>query len=237
MHKKLLTVCFAALALGAIALPAIAQATNSPVVTHPTGTVLASGTKIEATNIGETLMRNTETGAIQLACTTATMTGTLTKNETGNVQGEISSASFTGTGSEGRCTGFVSVKVVPLNFPWCLKSNNTMLTDEFTVTGAGCGSAAKTLEFQLLPSTGGTCTYRATKASIKGTYTTHAAGDAKMRIPRSGLSTNEEKSTETGFTKVHDSTFFSVCPSSSYLEMEFTLETDGVVNSGLFISS
>jgi hypothetical protein len=240
MHKKLITACLAVFALAALALPAISQATNSPVITHPTGTILKTGTLIEGTNIGETFMRNTTTGEVTLRCNSATMTGTLTKNETGNVQGEISSAHFTGTGESGKCTGFINPTVDPLGLGtgvgqgWCLKSTSAMATDEFQVQGGKCTEAAKKLEFTL--TTGiGRCKYQATKATLRGTFTTHPS-DAVMTIPRSGL-TQEEKSTETGFTKVEDTIPFNPCPSSSYLEMSFTLETDGVANSGVFISS
>jgi len=235
MHKKLITACLAVFALAAIALPAVAQATNSPVITHPTGTVLKTGTTLLGTNIGETFMRNTTTGEVSLRCNVATMTGTLVKNETGNVQGEISSAHFTGTGESGKCTGFINPTVDPLGLPWCLKSNSAMTTDEFQVQGGKCSEAAKKLEFTL--TTGiGKCRYQATKTTLKGTYSTHPS-DAVMTIPRSGL-TLHEKNTETGFTKVEDTIPFNPCPSSSYLEMSFTLETDNPLNAEpLYISS
>src|SRR4051794_21243602 len=119
MHKKLITACLALFALAAFALPAAAQAVNHPLITHPTGTKLATGVKITATNVGETLLVNTTTGAQELACTTASMTGELIKNETGNIQGNITAASFTGTGSGGACTGsFLNPTIEPTGLPW-----------------------------------------------------------------------------------------------------------------------
>ena len=50
MSKKLTTACLALSALAAFALPAVASA--SPEITHPTGTRLATGTKITGTNVG-----------------------------------------------------------------------------------------------------------------------------------------------------------------------------------------
>ena len=245
MHKKILTACIAAFALAALALPVAAQAANTPVITHPTGTVLnptgkecggKPGICISARNVGNSLMLDTS-GNTQLTCTTVSMSGRLIKNTTaGGNEGQISAASFTGTGAEGRCTGFVNAKIDVLGLPWCLKSNSEMVTDEFTITSSACGAAAAKFKFQLTPSIGGTCSYESTKTSLRGTYTTHSTGDAILAIPRSGLTT-AEKNTDVGFTNTHDTSPFSVCPSSSMLSMSLTLKTPGPATEQLYISS
>ena len=124
MSKKLITACMALVALAAFALPAAASA--SPVVTHPTGTVLnpetgeCTGVKkticIKATNIGNAkLLTDPAEGTATLPmteCSTVTMTGYLEKNTGGVIEATIHTATFEGTGgviSPGtmhECTGF-----------------------------------------------------------------------------------------------------------------------------------
>jgi hypothetical protein len=234
MNKKRITACIALGVLSAIALPAVAQAVNKPLITHPTGKVLAPGVKMKATNVGNTLLVNTA-GGTELTCTTAAMTGELTKNETGNVQGNISASSFSGTGASGACTGFANAVVDTLSTPWCLKSTSTMEADEFQVSGGLCSEAAKKITFQLTPTAfpGTTCTYEATFAiGAKGTFTTHSTGDALMTVPRTGHTPTEDA----GFTKTHDTTPFELCPKSGALRMTFTLETDTATAEPLYIS-
>jgi hypothetical protein len=240
MHKKLITACLALVALAAFALPAMAQAANKATLTQPTGTPMTAGTKITGTNIGPTFLRST-VGAEQLKCTSDLMTGELTKNETGNVQVNISSATFNGEGPGSRCTGFVNAHVSPLGLGtgagqgWCLKSNSTTegTTDEFQVLGGKCTETAKKIKFLLLPETGGECEYESTSTiAARGTYTTDTTGDAIVTTPRSGHTPTEDA----GFTKIRDTTPFSLCPSSSGLEMTFTLEKDEAIKTPIFIS-
>jgi hypothetical protein len=240
MQKKLITACLALVALAAFVLPAVAQAANKATLTQPTGTAMTAGTKITATNIGNTLMLST-TGSTQLSCTIATMTGELTKNETGNVQGNISAATFTGTGPGNRCTGFVNAGIDPLGLGtgagqgWCLKSNGTTegTTDEFQVSGSKCSEAGTKIKFLLTPETGGECEYESTSTiAARGTYTTDTTGDAILNTPRTGHTATEDA----GFTKIRDTTPFSLCPSSSGLSMKFTLEKDEATSTPIFIS-
>jgi hypothetical protein len=100
-----------------------------------------------------------------------------------------------------------------------------MAEDEFTVSGGKCGGAASKIAFKILPTGLGECVYTATQASIKGTFTTDTTGDALMTLTRSN--------TNSGFTKTSGS---FVCPSSSELEMSFTLETDNGNKEPLYIS-
>src|SRR5436305_2798324 len=91
MRKQLLLVCMAFAAFAVV--PSLASA--KPVITHPTGTVLATGTKITATNVGNSVLSN---GLGTITCSTAILTGELTQNSTANgIKGTITSAKFGGT--------------------------------------------------------------------------------------------------------------------------------------------
>jgi hypothetical protein len=223
MHRKLIGAFLALAAFAAFAVaPSIASATNSPEITHPTGTRLATGTKIEATNIGTTIMTDASTNTL-VECSTATMTGTLTKNDGSNVEGNITSASFSGTGSGGTCTGsFGNITVTPNpatnGMPWCLRSTSTMATDEFQLRGNECSKAVRAIRFVLDAPFGATCTYQRGSAVV-GTLTTHPE-DAVLHV-----SHVEFPLLEGSF----------ICPGAGYLDMSFTLETDGS-NSPLYIS-
>jgi hypothetical protein len=223
MHKKLITACLAVVALAAFALPAVSQAANNPLLTSPTGTAYSSTGKITGTNIGNTLLQSTA-GATELTCTSAVLTGTLTANASGNVQGNVETATFTGTGGSGGCTGFLTFTIDPGTLPWCLKSTSAMAEDEFQVLGGKCSEAAKKIEFTITGA-GGKCRYQATTTAIKGKFTTHTSpenSDAVLHIPRSAATAN----TDAGFTKVEDTIIFNPCPHTSQLKMSFTLETD-----------
>jgi hypothetical protein len=236
MSKKLITACMALFALAAFALPAVASA--SPVATHPTGTkmaVHANAAKtcaeepagcIKATNIGETLIRDTANANTLVRCTTASMTGTLVENSGTSIKGNISSTAFTGTGSEGRCTdSFGAAAFVDTNIgngtPWCLQSG---ASDTFTVRGNSCANESRSITFVLTDSVVGTCKYsRAT--AVSGTFTTHSTGDAILTVAPS--------TTNSAFAKEEGSV---LCPASGLLEMKFTLETDTATAEPLYIS-
>ena len=68
MSKKLIAACMAITAFAALAMASTASA--APVVTHPTGTVLATGANIVGTNIGETVMK---TSLGNVTCRNATL--------------------------------------------------------------------------------------------------------------------------------------------------------------------
>jgi len=223
MSKKLITACMALVSLAAFALPATASATNDPeLLCTKGGATCPVGTKIIGHNIGELLMTDINKKVLT-QCSTAFMTGELTKNSGTAVEGTISTADFGGTGTkaagavEPECTGsFGNITVTTGPFasnegtPWCLKSDNTMATDEFQVRGNACSGASRSIEFILDSTTVGECKYTRTTA-IPGTYTTEATGDAIMsifeqRFPKSAG----------GF----------LCPSEGYLDLTFTLEKD-----------
>jgi hypothetical protein len=206
MQKKLITACLALVAFAAFAIaPALASA--SPVLTEDNnGVAVPVGTKIIATNTGDTLM-TTSLGTIH--CTKAVITGELVKNNGTEVEGTISSASFTGTGAEERCTtAFLgNIKVTPKRLPWCIKAKSSFTADTFQLTSGACPGGG-IMEFTLDSSTVGECTY--TKASVTGSFITGTGGD---------LTVSEQE-----FVKSAGSGF---CPGSGKLDMTFDLYTDG----------
>lgn len=236
MSKKLITACMGLMALAAFILPASASA--SPVITHPTGTTLSLSGKsctgvsntvcIKAHNVGVTKMKDTS-GNTLTECTTATMTGYLTKNNDLEIEADIHSTSFTGTGSNGECTSTFGGITVDTNIgegtPWCIKASNTLEANQFQVVGGNCGTP-KEITFVLTSTTVGTCKYtRETKTNpIKGTYTTHSTGDAILTLAAGA---------NTSFSKEEGGIF---CPSEGTLEMSFTLETDNAAGETLYIS-
>ena len=231
--KKAITACLGLLAFAAFIVPATASATNDPQLTHPTGTLLAPEALITATNVGNTLLENTS-GGTQLTCTTATMTGKLTKNKASTVEGNISSAHFTGTGAGLTCTGVFNATVEPIvsaAAPWCLRSGAGQATDEFVVLGGECEAAAPSkIKFNLI--TGVTkCEYQSTKTTaVRGEYTTHSTGDAVLTTPRAG----QAPTNDGGFEEINKKV---LCPDWGALRMSFTLETDTTASADpLYIS-
>jgi hypothetical protein len=233
MSKKLITACMGLVALGVFILPAAASA--SPVVTHPTGTTLSvagttctgnAGICITATNIGELTLWDTAHKNPLTHCTKATMTGWLSKNTDTEIEGTIHSASFSGTGPNGECTSTFGGITVDTNLgngtPWCLKAE---AGDTFSVRGNSCTAASRSITFALTSTTVGTCKYqRANGSPVKGTFQTHAAGDAILDV---------NPTSNAAFTLEEGGIF---CPASGTLDMTFTLETDSVTPEPLYIS-
>jgi len=244
MSKKLITACLGVLALAAFALPANALAVSAT-LTHPTGTALATGTKLTGTNIGETLLK-TDSGEGTLArCTKAVLTGTLTKNN-GHIEGDITTATFSGAGEEfdgmKECVGLgglgnltpttngtdpVGTKIdgedVEHGTPWCMTAGGELPANTFTVRGGTCTEEPRTITFILNSTGAGECKMTRT-AAITGTYTTDTSGDAIATILPNATST---------FTKESGGV---LCPSAGTLEMTFTLETDTSPASPVWIS-
>jgi hypothetical protein len=158
------------------------------------------------------------------------MTGTLTKNNGTEVEGNVTSATFSGTGSEGRCTasfGNSTVNPSPATngLPWCIRSTPAMATDEVQIRGNECSKAARPIRF-LLNTAVGECAYERT-TPVVGTYTTdtpiHGNSDAVIHI------------FEQLFTGVAGTNGF-FCPAEGLLDMTFTLETDTGTAEPLFFS-
>src|SRR4051794_23437699 len=106
MSKKLIIACFAVVAVAAC-LPTTASA--SPELTFPTGTRLATGTKIKATNVGNNLFKTDDGTSTLSECSSTILTGELLKNNGTGIEGNITTATASGTGSTfngmNECTG------------------------------------------------------------------------------------------------------------------------------------
>jgi hypothetical protein len=225
MSKKLFAACLVIAAFAVV--PSLASA--NPVLTHPTGKVLAAPVKILATNVGETELV-TSTGTLK--CTTAHLTGTLISNSTaGGAKGEITAATFGGTGGtaagepQPECTGTnfftPNTSITPeTTLPWCLET--AAATDTFTVKGGQCGSQVP-IKFRLAVTGVGTCEYeRAT--TVNGTLVTHGGGTNE----NTGAITNQSWGLIAGP---------GLCPSTGALTMRFELETDEAPFEKIYISS
>lgn len=221
MQRKIIAVSMVVAGVAVLAAPSLAAAATSPLVVE-NGTAVAVGTKIEAVNIGPTVM-TTSLGNIE--CTTGDLTGELTKNTTGTVEGNITTAKFGGTGAlmagaeQHECTtqSFLGgdTTVTPNTgtngLPWCIRSVSTMAADEFQVRGGKCSEPARAIRFALDVTGIGTCTYERFGAMV-GSYTTSTT-DSALTI--SGAA----------FAAVSGSPFG--CPSSGSLDMSFELKTTG----------
>jgi hypothetical protein len=243
MSKKLITACLGLAALAAVALPAMASA--SPVVTHPTGTPLATGTKITGTNIGTMKFKNASGETTLTECNTARLTGTLIKNKENHIEANITTATFFGGGAgkyKGmeECKGVstlpsftltsngtdpVGTKIdeedVTSGTPYCLTAGGVLAANKFTIRGGTCSEEPRKIIFILdtTPFFAGDaereCKYERTPA-IEGTYTTHSTGDAILLF--------EATEKATGFTGAAGNNV--LCPSKWTLQASFTLETD-----------
>jgi len=222
MSKKLFAACLVIAAFAVV--PSLASA--NPILTEPTGTALAAGSRITATNVGITKF-HTSTG--DLECTKATLTGSLTSNATGTgAKGEIEKATFAGTGpetfGEKECTGtnvfLTGTTVTPaLNLPWCLEA--PAAADSFTLKGGPCGSPRE-IKFNLDMTEIGTCEYSRT-STVNGTLVTDSGGSNE----------NTLAITAVPWTKIGGP---GLCPSTGELTMRFSLETDSADFGFIFIS-
>jgi hypothetical protein len=269
MSKKLITACLGLVAFAAFVLPAVASA--SPQITHPTGTRLdpetgeCTGVKkticIVGTNVGATklLTDPTEGEAKVLSeCSTAKVTGYLTKNTGTAIEGTIHTATFSGTGGElfkmHECTstalagfgnltpttngGGTDEENVVEGTPWCITASGA--SDVFKVRGGACGAATTKIRFILdatkktEPTKSIECKYsRSAETPVEGTIQTdtETGKDAILSIKPGNTSAERAKTTFKGETGNSIE-----CPSTGTLEMSFTLETDTVSTEPLYIS-
>jgi len=260
MSKKLITVCLALFALAAFALPASASA--SPVITHPTGTVL-NPENGECTNVKKTVCvtgHNVSANTIfyngsnveLLDCSKAVFTGYLRKNKENHIEGDIHTATFTGTGTQD--------PEESKNMPECTGTNglpNTTVTsngtdpvgtkiDEEDLTNGSpyciTASAGANDPFTLR---GGTCSEaaRAIQFVLKPTGLTKCVYSRAAGSPITGTYTTHStgdaalivtpSAATTGFTKVEGGI---LCPAEGRLGMSITLETDNTLTEPLYIS-
>jgi hypothetical protein len=209
MHKKILAIC-AALVAFAVA-PAMASA--SPELQTSGGVKVATGTTIKATNTEPTVFTTTSGN---ITCTSATLEGPLVTNSGKAVEGNIETATFTGTGTSGRCTSTILILGVETQYqvttkpPYCLVSTGG---DVASIRGGKCSEAAKNVVFVLdafsaSGSSLGTCEY--TRSSVSTSYATNTSPLV--------LSTAAEQ-TFTGPSG------FNFCPSSGTLDAKFKVQT------------
>lgn len=184
-----------------VVLSGSARATNTPELTYPTGTRLATESTVKGSSIGEIKFTGSN-GTV--SCTAAAPTGTLTKNNGSEVEVSLNSFSITGTGGDGRCTGASSQTYVSF-LKSCLRSTPEMTEDEFQIRGAGCseGSSAITVNF----TTPGECVYEHTGA-ITGSYVTGSDAVLTANSP--------------SFSKVSGG---FLCATAFKLDTSFTFET------------
>jgi hypothetical protein len=231
MKGKLIAACMALAAFVAFAVvPASASAvqigetSGSPATFSP----LAVGTKILATSVNGNTIMTSEGGSKLIECTSASMTGELVTNGAATITGNITSASFSGTGTEGDClssTG-ASIKVttsIAGGLPYCMKT--IAEKDEVEIRGGKCSEAARSIKYTLDATGIGNCGYEAN--SLKGTFTTDVSGqDAVVTLSKAGPFTRYESEGLVSF----------FCPEKGVtLDMSFTLETDQATAVPLYI--
>ena len=206
---------FAAVAacLTFLVVPALASA--APVLTNPTGTVLATGVTAVETNVGDVKF-TTSLGTI--ICSTAVLKGPVATNSTASgSKNEVTSASFTGTGSGGDCTSWMGSVAVTSNpptngLPWCWES--TAPTDELRLRGGNCSSLSRPIQLTMdFTSPVLQCVYQRSAAQV-GTVQTHVGGEV------AGSKTMSQQE----WTLLEGGGF---CASFFKLDAVFTLETAG----------
>jgi hypothetical protein len=224
MLKKTITACMALVAIGAVALPATASATNNPDLTEG-ATRVPVGALIQATNIGNTEFKATDGTTTLLSCDKATLTGKVTANSGGTLEGSITRADFSGTGAVNadnnlpECTGsFGNLYFTVPNLPLTVRSTPAMTTNEALITD----SSGSTVTFTFGSTTAGACTYK-TASSLKADFTTGATSVLTTRNTAAGSGSSKVSG---GF----------LCPSSMQLKWSFLLETDAAGNAELGIS-
>lgn len=206
MFKKLI---LAGMAIAAFAAFVVAPAASaSPVLTEG-GVAIPAGTSI----IGTSTETPTFTGAFNVTCSKAVLTGTVTKNSGTKIEGTVpvGKATYTGTGTGGDCTSALGSTKVTVTSELCLVSE---ANDALSVNGCEGKNVAFTLEI-----TGtGPCKY--STAAVKGNFTTNST-PATVKVTE-----QEAKLAEGGF----------FCPASGKLDQDFDLYTDTAEEPGLTIS-
>lgn len=181
MRNKIIAACVALVAFAA--LPSMA---NAIVLREEGGVLVNVGSKIEATNEGNTVFSGSF-GKVE--CTKSTLTGEVTVNGTSAVEGNITAATYTGEEAEGKCSSafFGPTKVTITSLPWCLRTTSKS-ADKAELRGGNCSEAAKNLEFTL-DSSIGNCTYRAASVTSNEYVTGQVPGTLKFENqPFTGIS-------------------------------------------------
>ncbi len=229
MQRKILAICTALVALGALALaPAMASA-HSLKDTNALGETVTVGAGAKITAIGTGAVGHNSvfadsTGNLKVTCSENSLTGTVISEGGANaVVGEITAATYSGTESETKCPGGsllgpTKVTISPTSLPWCIRT--IVPTDKFKVEPNKCGGAAGVFTFTLDGSI--TCGFER-KEPVEGTFTTggatHTASTLSLNV--AGFTTD----------KVTNHSIF--CPAAGNInEMKFNLYTDTAANGG-----
>lgn len=205
MHRKVILSLAAMTAFIAFAVvPALASAAV-PTLREANGTLVTE--PVLATNSGNILL---ETSLGTVTCTKSKFTADIISNNDTTLSATVTTAEFTGSGSEGKCTSSIFLnpqfKVTVENLDWCLSATGG---DAWSISGGACGATRKNLKFTLDNSTLGNCTYE--RAAVTGTANTNV-------FP--GTLTVGASQT---FTKSAGPEF---CPTLGTLKGAWTLETE-----------
>jgi hypothetical protein len=227
MHRKILGICAALVALGALAIaPSMASAaatlqdTSGGVTTKVTGRVVAD------TDPGTVALFEGAFGKTE--CNENMFTAETIKNEpNGEFRGTITAAYFqsdlNASGTDCRSSLGELIVTIPslTNFGgtkhWCIRTFPNSVNDEWELWGDGCGTepGSGELTFVLDFTSGMTCSYKRA-GGVKGKYTTTAATHGPATLTLEG---------EPEFKTDTSSSIF--CPASGKLKVfKFNLYTD-----------
>jgi hypothetical protein len=183
MSKKILAICAALVAFGALAIaPSMASASLTLQETEGGVTVtVAKEKKIIADGTGTSLFTDPATGG-KVSCNENVMTGTVVKNDNNEIQATIEAAWFgsnlttDGTKCSGGLLGNITVTVPGLTNAggkqhWCIRT--VPGKDTWQLWGNSCGTEPGTgeLTFVLDLSSGTECKYKKTGV-VEGTFNT-----------------------------------------------------------------
>ena len=228
MYRKILGICMALVALGALAIgPASASAK-----THLTDTSGGVTTLVGTNNLVKAIgtVGKFTAGSLTVNCNENMITGTVDQNNsvTGEVKASITKAQFDSslTTSETDCEsslGATRVKIPALESPtngsWCLQNG---AGDTGSVFGRACTTeGAGTITF-ILEVTGVTSCYYTRSTPLAGTFDTPGASKASMLTVTAGQT----------FTREAPSSTFFCPPEGSITEMTFGIYTDTAAGTG-----
>lgn len=219
MHKKILAICAALVALGALAIPAAASAA---VTLRESGTTVPVGAKITANGEEESIFAG---GELTVKCSENWITGEVVKNNGTNVEGTIESAAFQGAEAGTKCNGGSLLGPTTVKIPaltntgdpgtgtgtghWCIK--NIAGEDKFEVLGRKCGGTETSVLTFILEGNI-TCTYKRETTPVTGTSNTTA--NATLTV------TGEPTFNKEAVSNI-------LCPATGkIIQMKFTLSTD-----------
>jgi len=233
MQRKIIAICAALVALGALAIaPALASAaTLKDTTAGGVEDTLAIGAKVTTYSTGTSLLTGS---GINVECNESLFTGEVDKNNGTEAQVTITDAWFNsnlnaeGTKCKGKIgefpAGAATIKIPALTNEgggghWCLR--NVVGEDKWELWGNNCTTEVGTGELTFIVEVGGlTCKFRRT-AAIKGTYTTTTAEHKAAVLTM----TNDTGKAGAEFAKEEGSSVF--CPASGLLSnMVFDTFTD-----------